>query len=232
MVKRSQVIVESLTGVKKVDLGVRPDPGTLLIGLIMPYGRAQDHDVLKAPPAGAFQQIQDENCFSTPRLSAYRRRMQEVAIFNIELCIHDDKKIDVQSAGRLCLLRDLDRNAFADIFYAATAAIIACSEVKPQGVLAGQEFSQIDVCQGQVFCDRSYVGVTLTARRKVLLCLVPHLIGAHPLTVEWVGDALDGDLHFRYLGVVKGLSVASEGLLRGDILEEHQDALHVAGGHV
>ena len=42
----------------------------------------------------------------------------------------------------------------------------------------------------------------------------------------------DGDLHFRYLGVVKGLSVASEGLLRGDILEEHQDALHAAGGHV
>ena len=40
MVERSQVIVQSLTGVKKVDLGVRPDPGTLLIGLIMPYGRA------------------------------------------------------------------------------------------------------------------------------------------------------------------------------------------------
>ena len=99
------------------------------------------------------------------------------------------------------------------------AVIIACSEVKPQGALAGQEFSQIDVCQGRVFCDRSYVGVTLTARRKVLLYLVPHLIGAHPLNVELVGDALDGDLHFRYLGAVKGLSVASEGLLRGDILE-------------
>ena len=70
MVERSQVIVESLTGVKMVDLGVRPDPGTLLIGLIMPYGRAQDHDVLKEPKVGAFEQIQDENCFSTPRLSA------------------------------------------------------------------------------------------------------------------------------------------------------------------
>ena len=114
------------------------------------------------------------------------------------------------------------------------AVIIACPEVKPKGVLAGLEFSQLDVCQGQVFCDRSYVGVTLTARRcrTVLLCHVPHLIGAHPLTVELVGDALDCDLHFRYLGVVKGLSVASEGLLRGDILEEHQDALHAAGGHV
>ena len=146
------------------------------------------------------------------------------------------KKIDVQSAGRLCLLRDLDHNAFAGIFYAATATmkavIIACPEVKPQGVLAGQGLSEIHVCQGQVFCDRSYVGVTLTARRKVLLCLVPHLIGAHPLSVELVGDALYGDLHFRYFGVVKGLSVAREGLLRGDILEEHQDALHAAGGHV
>ena len=76
MVERSQV--ESLTGIKKVDLGVRLDPGTLLIGLIMPYGRAKDHDVLKEPPVGAFQQIQDENSFYTPRLSAYRRRMDRL----------------------------------------------------------------------------------------------------------------------------------------------------------
>ena len=76
--------------------------------------------------------------------------------------------------------------------------------------------------------------MTLTAGRcrKVLLYLVPHLIGAHPLIVELVGDPLDGDLHFRYLGVVKGLSVASEGLLRGNILQEHQYALHAAGGYV
>ena len=47
--ERSQEIMESLTRVKKIYLGVRPDPGTLLIGLIMPYGRAQDHDVLKEP---------------------------------------------------------------------------------------------------------------------------------------------------------------------------------------
>ena len=114
------------------------------------------------------------------------------------------------------------------------ALIIAFPKVKPEEVLAGQEFSQIDVCQGQVFCNRSYVGMTLTARRcrKVLLCLVPHLIGAHPLTVELAGDALDGDLHSRYLGVVKGLSIASEELLRGDIVEEHPDVLHAAGGHV
>ena len=67
---------------------------------------------------------------------------------------------------------------------------------------------------------------------SVLLCLVPHLIGAHPLAVELVGDALDGDLHFCYFGVVKDLGVASEGLLRGNILGEHQDSLHAAGGHV
>ena len=75
MLKRSKVIVESLTGVLKVDLGVRPDPGSLLIGLIMPYGWAQDHDVLKELPVGASEQIQDENCFFTSRLSEYRRRM-------------------------------------------------------------------------------------------------------------------------------------------------------------
>ena len=73
MVKRSQVIVVALIGVKKVDLWVRPDPGALLIGLVLPNGRAQDHDVLKEPPVGAFEQIQDENCFSY--LSAYPRRM-------------------------------------------------------------------------------------------------------------------------------------------------------------
>ena len=37
---------------------------------------------------------------------------------------------------------------------------------------------------------------------------------------------------FVIRGVVKGLSVASEGLLRGNILEEHQDALYAAGRHV
>ena len=74
--------------------------------------------------------------------------------------------------------------------------------------------------------------MTLTAGCKVLLCLVPHLIGAHPLTVELVGDAIDGELRFRYFGVVKGLSVARERFLHGDILEEHQYALHAAGGHI
>ena len=147
MVERSQVIVELLTGVKKVDLRVRPDPGTLLIGLIMPYGRAQNHDVLKEPPVGPSSRSKMKTVLPHPvcphivaewavcgkRLIS---RLDEPAIFNIELRIHDDKKMDVQSAGRLCLLRDLDRNAFAGIFYAAAVAmkavIIACPEVKPQ----------------------------------------------------------------------------------------------------
>ena len=78
IVKRSQVFVEALTGIKKVDLGVHPDPGTLLIGLVMPYGLAQDHDVLKEPLVGAFEQVQDENCLSTSHLPAYRRRMSRL----------------------------------------------------------------------------------------------------------------------------------------------------------
>ena len=66
--------MEVLTEVKKVDLRVRPVPEALLIGLVMSYSWARDHDVLKEPPIGAFEQVKDENC-STSRLPAYRRRM-------------------------------------------------------------------------------------------------------------------------------------------------------------
>ena len=92
MAKRSQVLMEALTGVKKVDLEVGPDPGALLIGLIMLYGRAQDHDVLKKTPVGAFEQIQDENCFSTSRLPAYRRRMS---------CLRQEVNKPLRRTGRL-----------------------------------------------------------------------------------------------------------------------------------
>ena len=54
----------------------------------------------------------------------------------------------------------------------------------------------------------------------------------HSLTEELVGDPLDGDLHFCYFQVIEGLSVASKGLLRGNILKDHQDAIHAAGGHI
>ena len=55
MVKRSQAIVEALIGVKKVDLGVHPDPVALQIGLVMPHVWANDHDVLKEPLEGALE---------------------------------------------------------------------------------------------------------------------------------------------------------------------------------
>ena len=47
-----------------------------------------------------------------------------------------------------------------------------------------------------------------------------------------VGDPLDRDLNFRYFRVIEGLRVASEGLLCGNVLKEHQDPLHAARGHV
>ena len=46
--------MKALTGVYNVDLGVRPEPSALLVGLVVLYGGAQDHDVSKEPPLGAF----------------------------------------------------------------------------------------------------------------------------------------------------------------------------------
>ena len=58
---RANIVDDDLAAIQvrksRVDLRVRPDSGALLIGLIMPYGRAQDHDVLKEPPVRAFEQI-------------------------------------------------------------------------------------------------------------------------------------------------------------------------------
>ena len=62
--------MKALTGVQNVDLRVRPEPGALLIGLVL-YDGAQDHDVSKEPEVGAvFEQRQDENSFSTSSLPA------------------------------------------------------------------------------------------------------------------------------------------------------------------
>ena len=72
--------------------------------------------------------------------------------------------------------------------------------------------------------------MSLAAGGEELLCLIPLLVSAHPLADELIGDPLDNDLHFRYFWVEEALGVASKGLLH--ILEEHQDALHAAGGHV
>ena len=54
----------------------RPEPGALLVGLVVLYGGAQDHNVSKEPPVGAFfEQKQDENVFSASRLPADNCRM-------------------------------------------------------------------------------------------------------------------------------------------------------------
>ena len=61
--------MKALIGVQNVDLRVRPEQGALLVGLVVLYGGAQDQDVSKEPPVGAFfEQRQDENGFSASRL--------------------------------------------------------------------------------------------------------------------------------------------------------------------
>ena len=68
--------MKALTGVQNVDLTVHQEPGALLIGLVVLYGGAQDHDVSKEPPVGAvFEQRQDENGFSASRLPTDNCRM-------------------------------------------------------------------------------------------------------------------------------------------------------------
>ena len=77
-----------------------------------------------------------------------------MAIFEVQLGIHDDVQIDVQSAGRLCRLSQLDGHSFARILYAAATAmkpvIIGCPEVKPQSELGGQELPERDIGKAKV----------------------------------------------------------------------------------
>ena len=49
--------MKALAGIYNVDLRVRPDPGALVISLVVPHRGAQDHDVSKDPAVGAFKQI-------------------------------------------------------------------------------------------------------------------------------------------------------------------------------
>ena len=110
--------------------------------------------------------------------------------------------------------------------------VVGCPEVKPQSELGGQELPERDIGEAKVFRHHCHLGMTFPAGREQLPRLVPHLIGTHPMTIELVGDPLDRDLNLRYFRVIKGLRVASEGLLRGNVLKEHQDPLHAARGHV
>ena len=110
--------------------------------------------------------------------------------------------------------------------------IIGCPEVKPQSELGGQELPQRNVSETKVFRDHGQLGMSLAAGDEEFLRLAPLLISAHPLAEELIGDPLDRDLNLRDFWVEEALRVASKGLLRGNILEELQDALHAAGGHV
>ena len=55
-------------------------------------------------------------------------------------------------------------------------------EVEPQGEFTRQEFSQRYVGQGEVFRDLCHFGMSFAACCEELLCLVPRLVGTHPLT--------------------------------------------------
>ena len=147
----------------------------------MLYGGAQDHDVSKEPPVGAFSEQRQENVFSASCLPADNCRMgalgqminkqlRRTGIFEVQLGIHDDVQIDVQSAGRLCRLSQLDGHSFDRILYAAATAmkpgIIGCPEVKPQSELGGQELPEKDVSETKVFRHHCHLGVALPAGCK------------------------------------------------------------------
>ena len=166
--------MKALTGVQNVDLRVRPEPGALLVGLVVLYGGAQDHDVSKEPP---IEQRQDENSFPHPvcpqtiaEWAPLGRRWlinswDEPAIFEVQLGVHDDVEIDVQSADRLCRLSQLDGHSFARILYAMKPVIIGCPEIKPQSELGGQELPERDVSETKVFLHHCHLGVAFPAGR-------------------------------------------------------------------
>ena len=110
--------------------------------------------------------------------------------------------------------------------------IVAISGLFSYPFIRGQELPQRYVSETKVFHDHGHLEMSLAAGSKQFPRLVPHLVGTHSLTKELVGDPLDSDLLFGYFRIVEALRVASKGLLRGNIPEEHQDALHAAGGHV
>ena len=49
--------MKALARIYNVDLRVRPDPGSLVIRLVVPHRGAQDYDVSKDLAVGAFKQI-------------------------------------------------------------------------------------------------------------------------------------------------------------------------------
>ena len=60
--------------------------------------------------------------------------------------------------------------------------VVSRPEVEPQGEFTRQELSQRYVGPGEVFRDLCLFGMSFAAYCEELLCLVPHLVGTHPLT--------------------------------------------------
>ena len=144
------------------------------------------------------------------------------------MCIHDEEDVNIQYAGGLGFLRDLQCHTFRRVLDSSPRAVelivITGPHVKPQGVLAGEVLGERHIRQGEVFRDHTYHGVSFGAACVKLSGLVPLLVCAQALRIELVRDALDGNFNFRNLGVVEGLRVALEGS-RG-VNKEQQDSLH------
>ena len=151
-------------------------------------------------------------------------------ILQVYLCIHDEEDVNIQYAGGLGLLRDLQRHTFRRVLDSSSRTVelivITGPQVKPQGVLAREVLGERHIRQGEVFRDHKYHGVPFGAACVKLSGLVPLLVCAQALRLDLVRDALDGNVNFRSLGVVEGLRVALKGS-RG-VNKEQQDSLHGA----
>ena len=69
-IKDPQPVMQPLTRVNDVDLGVCPYPATALVCLVPPHRGAQDDDVGKALFVVALQKVESEDSLATPHCPA------------------------------------------------------------------------------------------------------------------------------------------------------------------
>ena len=67
--------MQRFTRVDDIDLGICPDPWTVLISLVMQDCGAQDDDVVEDSPVGALEKVQGKDCLPAACLSTDDRRM-------------------------------------------------------------------------------------------------------------------------------------------------------------
>ena len=123
----------------------------------------------KEPPVRAFEQIQDKTVFQNsvcPHTTAewavhgrrsiifsfvaLIRRLDEAAILEVKLCIHDDVYMNVQRTGRVGPLLYLDGHLFANsAAVTMEPVIISGPEVKPETIFGRRKFPYGDVGRGQ-----------------------------------------------------------------------------------